>query len=166
VLDARTLRQRLLALGVADPNTIVGCTESDIQGLEAIANLQLPPAYTAFLKVAGRSAGRFMPDVDIYFDKIAKLNSTATDILEDWEEGKLHLPTKAFVFAMRYGEQFMFFVADGKLDDPPIYHYFEGHGNFEKIGDSVWDVIEGELDILENFKKNHPDAPFWNQGKR
>jgi hypothetical protein len=165
MLDAKTLRQRLLALGVADSYTIAGCTDSEIQRLEVIADLRLPSAYIAFLRVAGKTAGRFMSDVDIYYDKLSKLNSRAIAILDNWEEGRLCLPHRAFVFAMRYGEQFMFFVADGQSEDPPIQRYYLEQGRFDTIASSVWDVIEGELLLLESFKKNHPDAPFWNGTK-
>ena len=112
----------------------------------------MPAAYKAFLRVAGRNAGQLMDDIDFLYDKVLGLNTQAISILDNWEEGKLVLPDQAFVFAMRQGEQFMFFVADGSLDDPPIYYYFEGRGEFKRAANSIWEVIKAELEMQERLR--------------
>jgi hypothetical protein len=155
------LKQRLISLGVATAEDIFGCTSAEIERLQRNSGLQLPSSYIEFLRIAGKGAGRFMNDFDIHFEHLVDLNERAMRKLDRWEEGKLKLPVKAFVFCMRYGEQFMFFVADGNQADPEIYHYYEGQGEFKKVANSFWEVIEGELLDLERFKRDHPDAPFW-----
>jgi hypothetical protein len=163
MLHPLALPQRLTALGVAKPQEIVGCTDEEIARVQSASGLRLPEAYVAFLRVAGKGAGRFLTDVDLYYDKIMSLNVKAAEKLHLWEGNKLRLPEKAFVFAMRYGEQFMFFLADGKQSDPPIYLYLEGAGTFKQVANSFWEIIEGELLDLERFRTTHPDAPYWRQ---
>jgi hypothetical protein len=42
------------------------------------------------------------------------------------EDGQPLLPKNAFVFLMHQGYHFMYFIADGQSDDPPVYYYLEG----------------------------------------
>jgi hypothetical protein len=153
MLDPKQFVTRLLAAGIATPREIIGCSADEIAALEAFHGIKLPLAYTDFLRVAGRCAGKFIYDVDFLYDKLFTLNALAADLLNDWEKGQLKLPTNAFVFAMRYGEQFMFFEADGKNDDPPVFFYFEGHKKFKHIANSVWEVLEAELTETEHCIK-------------
>jgi hypothetical protein len=162
MLTSSSLEERLTKLGVAKPQEIIGCTDDEIDHLKRRTKLPLSKAHEEFLKVAGKKAGRFMSDVDIFYNEIASLNQKASDKLDLWEEGRLKLPQDALVFAMRRGEQFMFYIADGKQEDPEIYDYYEGAGQFKLVANSLWDVIEGEILDLERFRRNHPDAPYWN----
>jgi hypothetical protein len=102
-----------------------------------------------------------MSDIDFHVETIVKSNSWAIEILEDCEKGKLKLPPNSFVFSMRLGEQFMFFNADGQFENPPIYFYYERRGKFEKIANSLWEVIERELALQEGIRKEHPEIPLW-----
>lgn len=161
MLSSSDLKQRLISLGVASAKDIVGCSTEEIERLQKTSKMRLPDAYLQFLRVAGKRAGRFLLDVEIFYDDVDRLNQKAFEKLELWEEGKLRLPDNSFVFSMRYGEQFMFFVVDGQRSDPEIFHYYEGSGFFKKVANSFWEVIEGEILDLERFKNNHPDAPYW-----
>jgi hypothetical protein len=111
------------------------------------------------LRVVGKNAGQLMGDIDFLYEGVLALNARAAAILDNWEEGKLVLPTKAFVFSMRHGEQFMFSIADGRSDDPPVYHYFEGWGQFKKAANSLWEVVEAELEMQERLRQEYPDSP-------
>lgn len=154
------LVQRLIDCGIAKLREISGCTEPEIRVVQDTTQLPLPKAYIDFLSTVGRGAGGFLRDVDIFYPKNLSLNSIAKDLLDDWEEGKLLLPNGAFVFSMRNGEQFLFFIADGKSDNPAVYHYMENTGHFKQIAMTFWDAIESELRISENFYQNSPYSPF------
>ncbi len=67
------------------------------------------------------------------------------------ESGNLQLPENAFVFALRGGEQFTFFIADGSAPDPAVYSYFENDGHFKKLSDSFWGFLEIERQGIENL---------------
>jgi hypothetical protein len=156
MLNATRLVERLIASGIAKPGQIAGCSDSDITRIEGTSGVQLPAAYKAFLRVVGKNAGQLMGDIDFLYEGVLALNARAAAILDNWEEGKLVLPAKAFVFSMRQGEQFMFFIADGRSDDPPVYYYFEGWGQFKKAANSLWEVIEAELEMQERLRQEPP----------
>lgn len=150
------LKKRLVEAGLATRNQIRGCTSDDVALLERQAGGRLPQAYRDFLVAVGRGAGDFLRDVDIFYDSIADLNVEAADILNDWEDGQLLLPDRAFVFSMRQGEQFMFFCVDGD-DNPPIDFYYEGRGSFQRIASSIWAVVESELQLAEKLRESEAD---------
>jgi hypothetical protein len=168
MLGPQSFIQRLIASKVAKPHQIRGCSESEIKRICDASALPLPNAYLEFLRVAGKGAGRFMWEVNQYYDDMLILNSEAEDILNDYEEGKLSLPDNAYVFSMRYGEQFLFFIADGSTDNPPVYYYYEGDGKFTDLKKYFWEVIETELiEWEEDFRKTGDDPNssinlFWN----
>lgn len=168
MLDPQSFVQRLVASRVAKPHQIQGCSEVEIKRVCDASALPLPKAYLDFLKVAGKGAGRFMWEVKQYYDDMLLLNSEAEDLLNDYEEGKLLLPQNAFVFSMRYGEQFLYFIADGLCDNPAVYYYYEEDGKFTDLKKTFWDVIETELIEWEEDFRTTGDDPnsainlYWN----
>ncbi|HAW30858.1 MAG TPA: hypothetical protein DCY03_22515 [Planctomycetaceae bacterium] len=159
MLDSESLIQRLIASKAAEPHQIQGCSESEIKRVCEASRLSLPESYLEFLRAIGKGAGRFMCEVDQYFDVMLNLNAEAEETLENFEEGKLSLPEKAYVFSMRFGEQFLFFIADGINDNPPIFYYYEGNGEFTDLKKSFWEVIETELIEWEDYFRNYGDDP-------
>ena len=109
MLNPESLYERLIASGIATPNSICGCSATEIRLIEKQLGLPLPCTYVNFLRVVGKQAGSFMRDIDIFYPRMLQLRQKAEEILENWEEGKLSLPTDALVFAMRMGEQFRHF---------------------------------------------------------
>jgi hypothetical protein len=158
MLDPNSLRERLIASRIATPNSLSGCSSEEIQTIEECLRLPLPRAYVDFLAAVGKRAGAFMRDIDIFYPTLLRLRASAEEILENWEEGKLLLPDNALVFSMRMGEQFMYFIADGKNEDPSIWFYIEEAGKFREIAESLWSVLESELQLSEDFRRNYPDS--------
>lgn len=151
-LRAVNLKNMMLNLGLANPNLIKGCSKQEITKLERENNVIFPQSYKVFLENFGHGlGGRVMNDVDILYDQVFPLTSIArNEILI--EEGDPILPEKAFVFSMRYGEQFMFFDASGLIEEPPIFYYMADDTAFKKVGDSIFDILEGEIDFSEKIK--------------
>lgn len=142
---------RLTSSGIATPLGIIGCTEAEVIHVEDTAGLILPGEYKRFLRSMGRKAGKLLNDVYIYYDQMIGLTDIARQIVVACEGDKLCLPQDAFVFTMRGGEQFFFFIADGSNDDPEVFSYYEGHGRFTKTDESIWDFLEAERQGLENL---------------
>ena len=159
MLDPESLIQRLIASKAAEPHQIQGCPESEIKRVCEASRLSLPESYLDFLRAVGKGAGRFMCEVDQYYDAMLELNYKASKFLEIYEDGKLSLPENAYVFSMRFGEQFLFFIADGINDNPPIFYYYEGNGEFTDLKKSFWEVIETELIEWEDYFRNYGDDP-------
>ncbi|BAY78166.1 hypothetical protein NIES25_46370 [Nostoc linckia NIES-25] len=64
------------------------------------------------------------------------------------------LPHNYFVFASRLGSTNLFFVADGKDDDPPIYYFGdETETTIEKRYDPFWDWIEEMVIYYEYYNQ-------------
>jgi hypothetical protein len=160
MLDAQQLTQRLIEAGIARADQLRGCTENEIISLEQSFGLLLPIAYKDFLRVLGHSAGAFWRDVEFTADKLEWINRDAREILVELESTKLTLPSQALVFSWRQGEQFLFFFADGKSQNPPVYRFQIGCSEFVKVSDTFWDGIEGELATLEQVYNKIPPGVF------
>lgn len=160
MLNASSLRERLVAVRIATAASICGCSDAEVRNIESTLKLRLPRAYSALLRVVGKRAGAFMRDIDFHYPKVLDLRQAAIELLDNWEEGRLQLPSDAFVFAMRYGEQFMFFRTDNFDEDPAIWFYMESHDTFQRIAESIWEVIESELQLSESFRRNYPNSPL------
>ena len=150
MLTGDKLVERLLAAGIAKAEEIIGCTEQDLRDIAQHAPGPLPFAYLDFLHVVGRGAGHFLPEQDVYFPKMLRLTEEAKAILDNWEKGLLLLPVDAFVCTMRYGDQFLFFHADGKSENPQLHHYLIGQGHFRPVA-TFWGWVDEELQLTEQF---------------
>lgn len=157
-LNSTVLRQRLLASGLADAASIHGCTRSELDQIEVVAQRPLPSPYTDFMAHFGKGAGRFMRDVEIFFPEVLHLKPIALEILKDYEELELSLPSSAFVFAVRNKEQFMCFC--DIADDPPVQFYMSGDVAISTIAATFWQLIESELDQCEWNYKQVKDTPY------
>jgi hypothetical protein len=142
---AAHLRNCIIQQGLGDPNLIKGCSELEISKLGKEYNVVFPQSYKIFLRNFGHGlGGRIMRECDILYNDIFSLtNIIKNEILID--EGDPCLPETAFVFSGRYNEQFMFFDANGLVEEPAILYYMIDEENFTKIGDSIFDILEREV---------------------
>jgi SMI1 / KNR4 family (SUKH-1) len=162
MLTGRELAERLQATSLLGSGELRGCSKDDITRLEQRTGLRMPEAYKDFLRAVGRNPGPLMWDCEFCYDDLPDLDTFARSMLAAYEGNRLGLPPGAFVWETRQPEQFMFFVADGVSDDPPVFHYFEEQGHFEQVADSIWVPIAQELVALEEATRNWPlDDPHW-----
>lgn len=149
---AKAIKNIMLELDIANAELIKGCSQSEIEHLEQKHNVVLPESYKAFLSNFGHGlGGKVMSDIEILYEDISGLTTELRDETLI-EEGDPSLPEKAFVFAARLGEQYMFFDANGILKEPPILYYKENDQNFSQVGDSIFDVLEKEIQLSYNLK--------------
>jgi hypothetical protein len=128
------LIEALIAVGISKREQIEGCSEAQVDEVEASFGRPLPASYREFLLTAGQGAGRFMLGTDFYYPYMLDMTEGGAEILVESNE-KFSLPPDAFVFSMHQGYQFMFFRAS-EGDDPPVYYYYEGEGTPRCISDS------------------------------
>lgn len=159
IVDARTLRQRLIATGIARPEDIAGCSETDITALEQSLG-PLPASYRAVLGAIGWRAGRLVDDRElwIYADQLAKVNRLAREpIFEDGDAGDDPVPANAVFIGARYGEHPWFILA-GDRADSPVWHCNTDMGRVTRIGSGVWDwVAEIVRDAEQHIARGLPE---------
>lgn len=130
-IHARWLSQIVDALsvrGVAGPSSVQGCTESQIA--EIASDRTLPLRYREFLATMGRGAGKFFVGTDIFYPSIIGLTQDARELVSE-DSSDMQFPADAIAFAMHQGYEVLFFrTTEG--DDPPIYYYREGSGQFQR----------------------------------
>lgn len=149
---AMRLKNNILHQSLGNTEWIKGCSESEILLLEKKYNVIFPLSYKIFLRNFGHGlGGAIMKEIDILYDNIFNLtNVIRNEVLID--EGDPVLPNKAFVFTGRYNEQFMFFNADGLEEDPSVFYYMIDDEEFRKIADSIFDIVEDEVEEALSIK--------------
>ena len=156
-----SLRQAILDanahVNVGTPDTIIGCTESEVRHLEKTIGLVLPESYKDFLRAAGKCAGAYDVDGDWLYPELLTLKEKAVKLLNLMENGKLSLPEKAFVCAMGTPEGFAFFETGDPLETGPIFSYYEQDRHFTRVYDSFWNMLEEELPTAEHLQRT--DSP-------
>ena len=143
----RNAVSRLLDTGLADEDSIQGCTSAEIERIESELGVELPPCYKDFLLAMGRSAGEFMVGTDYSIDKLPKFRTWAEHCMAS-NKVTFRLPQAAVVFASHQGYSFLYFDADGGLD-PPVLMYTEAQPGLTQIATSFseWLKMAVEDDI-------------------
>ena len=117
--------EKVIEMRLATPTELIGCTAEEIEEIKAHQNVKrLPEVYLEFLRKMGKEAGRFL-DVDFFYPGLLKMKLEAQEILQDTAPSQ-QLPDDAFVLYAHHGYEFIYFLTETALDDPPIYHYLEG----------------------------------------
>jgi hypothetical protein len=146
-----TVVERLTQSGLANEDSLHGCSEEEIRQLERIFQLSLPTAYQHFLRRMGRSAGEFLVGTDFLDDRLPELRGAAERLLER-SATDFRLSADHFVFAMHQGYQFLFFDSRAS-DDPPVFLYLEDEPAPEQVSDSFssW-LLSAMEDEVEGFR--------------
>lgn len=136
--SAEQVIERLLAIPCFQDGEVKGCSKAEIDRLEKRLKVRLPRAYREFLARLGSGVGEFMSSDHWLF----KLDEVADIARADYAE-MCELPKNYFVFAERNGCAWVFFVADGASDDPPVFLFTDGEGErYQPAGRSIWEFIE------------------------
>ncbi len=97
--------KKIISTGIANPNSIKGCTIDEINNLESAINMRFPAIYREFLLAMGHRAGSFYVGTDMFYDNLIDIQEWAKELLI--EDGNLFaLPNDAFVFSIHQGYQF------------------------------------------------------------
>jgi len=146
-MTPKELVARLLRSGLCSPTALAGCTEIELDDIEAHVGVRLPEQYKEVMRTIGRSAGDFNSDVDMYYPKVLTLNSRAIRVLSRYE---MLLPDRSFVFAICDGGEFLYFHNWRDNSDPPVLHWTpEESESFELVYGSIWEFIEEQLENHE-----------------
>jgi hypothetical protein len=97
----------------------------EVSALEQEMGLTLPAAYKAFLLILGRDGGPDFVGSDCTIRHLPCLRAGAEDLLRQCGS-RYTLPEQALVYLMHQGYYFVYFLADGVSEDPPVFAYLEG----------------------------------------
>ncbi|MBA4017257.1 MAG: SMI1/KNR4 family protein [Pirellula sp.] len=131
----------LIERGVATESDIRGCTPAEIKAVEHDVGSPLPQAYREFLARMGREAGRLYVGTDVFYPAILGVTSGAKQLVDEDKTG-VAFPDDAIAFSMHQGYQFLF-IRTGEGNDPPVYHYMEQSGVFEKKSENFTKFLLG-----------------------
>jgi hypothetical protein len=104
--------------------TGIPCDEWEITQLQQDLGLELPPAYKAFLAIAGNG---FAPLEGSHYALKDDLSELQKDGQRIAAREKSTLPAGAFVFLVHQGFACLFFVLHD-MDDPAVFECVEGGG--------------------------------------
>jgi ankyrin repeat protein len=141
---------RLLAIPSIRKAGLKPCSSGDIERLERHFGVTLPRAYREFLLRMGNGAGSFLvgDHWSAFYDDLFEIARDA-EYAEEYD-----LPEGYFVFADRMGEVSLFFVADGRSDDPPVFAFGEAtEREPEQLFDSIWDFFDEQAAECEMYHK-------------
>ncbi|MFN6565545.1 MAG: ankyrin repeat domain-containing protein [Nostoc sp. ChiSLP01] len=147
------LIERILSIPEFGEAGLTPCSKQEIRHLEQKFGVILPEAYKEFLQVMGKWAGGFIATDhwNAFYESVKDM--AQSDKFAQFENLP-QLPHNYFVFASRLGSTNLFFVADGKDDDPPIYYFGdETEITLEKRYDSFWDWIEEMVIYYEYYNQ-------------
>jgi hypothetical protein len=140
----QNLRDKLIALEVAEPHEIIGCTEAELETLMASQGIHfLPELYQEFLLMMGKQAGLLHQGTDARYKYLLNIKEAALELLQE-NDNPFELPADAFVFQMHQGYEFFYFLTGDKSQNPPIYRYLEGT---DVAGFKVWNSLFDYFDI-------------------
>ena len=101
--------------------TGVPCDEWQVQEIEDGIGVILPPAYKAFLLLAGQGFAPFERSHYAFEDDLAELQRAGRRVAGS---DRMELPGDAFVFFVHQGVAVWFFLLDDG-DDPAVFEYVE-----------------------------------------
>jgi hypothetical protein len=99
----------------------LGCTEQEIEALEARFSLRLPSAYREYLQWIGREAGAFMRGMPCFYPEILEAQEKAKELLQR-DHAPLPLPEDALVTAF-FPDQSFTFIRCSEGENPPLYYH-------------------------------------------
>lgn len=143
----QAFRERMIARNFLAPNDSSGCTEDEIKEIEGKAGGPLPEAYKVFLRLLGKRTTKVFDHVNMFVEDI-EANLAIGGVTE---ESDPPVPKGTFPCWTDYLGEVVGFFHLGESEDPAIYRMSIETGRVERIGDSLWDMMEAELEVAEKL---------------
>ncbi len=124
--------------GIATPDTIRGCTDSEIAELERQLSVRLPAAMAECLRQMGQECGHLADGDAIGLHAFDAARQVAQEITTE-PDSPWRLPDDVIPFLEHQGYEFLFVHANAG-DDPPVWLYIETEREPKQWGVSftVW----------------------------
>jgi hypothetical protein len=130
------------------------CDEWAIRELEQQLGVEFPPAYRAFVALAGNGCEPLEGSHYAVEDDLASLQRSAGRIMK--HDG-LDLLTDAFVFLVHQGHAFNFFLLnDG--EDPAVYEYVQGMPPVRQVAPRLTEWFANEVSRSRAYREERADG--------
>lgn len=142
------LKDKLIKLGIATPDTINGCTTEEIENVKLRQGVKfLPDVYRQFLNEMGHQAGKLYYGSDYSYKAILSLK---VDIQHDLEffERNFKLPEGAVIFLSHQGYVFWYFDTTNEENDPPVYRFSDDVEAPIMVKEKLSEFFEQSVDEL------------------
>ncbi len=147
MIDAKT--ESLVALLRASGVNGEPCDEWAVRDLEQQFDVELPPAYRAFLLVAGNGCEPLEGSHYAVEDDLAGLQRSARSVMK--HDGA-DLPPDAFVFLVHQGYALNFFLLnDG--EDPAVYEYVQGMPPVRQVAARLSEWLSNEVNRSRAYRE-------------
>lgn len=123
------LAKRIIAAGLATPETMVDCSHSEIDDLESRLSIKLPSQYQNFLETCGKEAGDFLDDSCFLYDTRESICRPHAE-----KQAKKHgfqLGPQWFVFLDHYPAFLCFDTTQG--EDPLVWLFDEDQAELKMV---------------------------------
>lgn len=128
-----------------------GCSMNEIERVCNDVGQQIPFSYQLFLQLLGKVKSPIFSEVAILFDELDNVYDLVGYLDSEMSQW---LPLESIPFcAETIGGQVCFFLSTDDVIDPPVYRSALGTTRIKKVADSLWDLVEDEIDSLLQ-KKN------------
>ncbi len=152
---AEEVLRRLKAIPRFRDVALQGCSDGEIDQLEQQQGVTLPKAYRQFLAALGKGAGEFMLSYQWGF----RLDEVSAWARADFYHEYCDLPANYFVFAENCGCVWVFFIADGATDDPPVFQFTDGEDRkYKQVARTFWEFVESLVIDYEIRSDSQPQV--------
>jgi hypothetical protein len=124
------------------------CDEWQVRDIEKQLRVELPPAYKAFLLLAGQGFEPFEGSHYALEDDLAELQRAGRRISH---KDRADLSSEAFVFFIHQGVAVRFFLLDSS-DDPAVYEYVEHSPPAKQLAPRFSDFLLDKFRQSEELK--------------
>lgn len=129
--------------------TFAGYTESEVAGAETRLGVQFPAVFREYLREMGKSPGDLFCGSDLAgITEFEQFRAYALKLLAETDP-TLTLPPEAVVFLLHQGYTFVYLLAAGGLDRPPM-QWTENEREPRQVADSLVEMVDAELQLMES----------------
>ena len=141
--------------------TFVGYSDAEISEAEARLRVQFPVVFRTYLREMGKSPGDLFCGSELAgLADFEQFRRDAMELLAETDPA-LTLPAEAVVFLFHQGYTFMYVLAEGGFDSPPM-HWTETEREPREVAPTFAEMLDAELQLMEsNNRASHEQGGYY-----
>jgi hypothetical protein len=144
----RNTPQHLIEQNYRRLTTFVGYSEAEVAAAEAQLGVQFPTVFRQYLLEMAKSPGDLFGGGDLAgLAELEQFRAAALDLMAETDPA-LILPPEAVVFLFHQGYTFLYVLACGGFDGPPM-QWIEAESEPRPVAPAFADMVDAELQLME-----------------